>query len=107
MTRRAKELSRFGRAVYVVMAEHGIRTERVVADLMNEAGYETSQQSVSNYLTRRTPPTGWFVGFVQALGLDAQQQRRLLRAYLDERPDLREFLDMWASDSVRSSTLVN
>ena len=95
---RAKRLSRFGRIVYVVMAENGIRTEGVVADMMSRQGYEISQQSVSNYLTSRTPPPSWIVGFVRALGLDAQQKRRLMSAYLDERPDLREFFDMWASE---------
>ena len=48
---RAKRLSRFGRVVYVVMAENSIRTEGVVADMMSRQGYEISQQSVSNYLT--------------------------------------------------------
>jgi hypothetical protein len=76
----------------------GVEGDAELARAITEAGYKTSQQSVSNYRRgEKTPPLGWVIGFVRALELTPAQRRAFLEAYMKEVPELEAFLRLWAS----------
>lgn len=75
---------------------YGYKKDGELAEAMSENGYPVSQQSVSNYKHDRKPPLKFIVGFIRTLGLEGEQRRQLLRAYMDANPEYEDFLRLWA-----------
>ena len=85
------------RMMKALCALYGFETDQDLAQAITETGYPVSQQSVSNYKHGRNPPLKFIVGYIQALELEGEQRRELLRAYMDLNPEYEDFLRLWAS----------
>jgi hypothetical protein len=72
-------------------AYRGLRSDEMIARAVRKSGYKVSQQSVSNYRRgKKMPPAGFMVGFIKALGIDGEQRRELLSAWMQKNPDIEE-----------------
>ncbi len=70
----------------------GVPNAPTLARLMNARGYETSPQSINNYLRSATPPAEWLVAFIDTLGIDGRHRRELIEAWIKKNPGIEELL---------------
>ena len=81
-----------GHRLSVLMSLCGVPNAAALARLMNERGYETSPQSINNYLRSATPPAGWMVAFIDTLGIDGRYRHDLIAAWIKKNPGIEELL---------------
>lgn len=81
-----------GRRLAVLMDLCGVPNAATLARLMNERGYETSPQSINNYLRSATPPAGWMASFIDTLGIDGRYRHDLIVAWIKKDPGIEELL---------------
>lgn len=75
-------MTEFGRTLYSLMLDKGIEYRRDLADLLTDAGYQISPQTISNYMLGKRAIDPDFPLFVaEVLNLDEETQLRLARAY--------------------------
>ena len=70
----------------------GVPNPPTLSRLMNTRGYETSPQSINNYLRGATPPAEWLVAFIDTLGIDGRHRRELIEAWIKKNPGIEELL---------------
>jgi hypothetical protein len=80
-----------GNLLAALAALHGVRKEAAIARVVTKGGYKVSQQAVSNYLRgEKIPPAGFMVGFIKGLGLEGEEKRVLISAWMQKNPDIEE-----------------
>ena len=70
----------------------GVPNAAALARLMNERGYETSPQSINNYLRSATPPADWMVAFIESIGIEGEHRDDLIEAWIKKNPGIEELL---------------
>src|SRR3954471_24748805 len=86
-TRMLLEENELGRTMAALAAYNGLKSDRALAEVLAEEGFEVSQQAIWNYEAgHKTPPLGYMVSFVRALQMSDARARKLLNLYLHANP---------------------
>lgn len=79
---RPQGMTEFGRTLLGLMLSRGIEYRQDLAEMLTEAGYKISQQTISNYMNGKRNIDPDFPTFVsEVLDLDEEEQTRLARAF--------------------------